>query len=253
MRVPLRILTLLLLLALGGLAAPSVAEAAPKRLTVQEQYEQGLRYMNRGYYTKALETLNRIRNYHRDDPLSVKAELAIADVYYKKDEYDQARLAYEDFMRMHPRHPDLDYVVYRIGLSLYKRSARVAARDQTWTRQAVTTWSGFTARFPASTYRGDVDKRLTECRERLARKELLIARFYQRRAAWGAVEGRSRGLVTSFPDSAHVPESLHLLALSRAWQGDPEDALKVVEKLRETEPAAADRLSHRISRIPQED
>ena len=113
-----------LMLAGGLLLAPVLlhsrpAEAARQQPTVQEQYELGLKYMNRGYYVKALEQFSRIRNYHRDDPYAVKAELAIADVHYKKNEWDQARLAYEDFMRLHPRHPDLDYVVFRIGSALY--------------------------------------------------------------------------------------------------------------------------------------
>ena len=111
---PFAVLLMCLAVALG-LGVSSDAQAARKKLTVQDQYELGLRYLNRGYYAKSLETFNRIRNYHRDDPLSVKAELAIADVYFKKREWDQARLAYEDFMRMHPRHPDLDYVTYRVG------------------------------------------------------------------------------------------------------------------------------------------
>ena len=133
-----------LLLLLATLIAP--AHAARKELSVAEQYELGLRYLKRGYYIKALEQFNRIRNYHRDDPISVKAELAIADVYYKKNEWDQARLAYDDFMRMHPRHPDLDYVVFRMGQSILKKAPKVAARDQTWTKQAVNTFAAFDRR-----------------------------------------------------------------------------------------------------------
>ena len=94
------------------------------RLSVKEQYELGLKYMNRGMYIKSLEQFNRVRNYHRDDPHSVKAELAIGDVYFKKAEWDQARLSYEDFSRMHPRHPDLDYVIYRIGMTNYKKAPK---------------------------------------------------------------------------------------------------------------------------------
>ena len=77
----------------AGTLLPGDAVAAKKQLTVQDMYELGLRYMKRGYYVKALEQFNRVRNYHRDDPYAVKAELAIADVYYQKNEWDQARLA----------------------------------------------------------------------------------------------------------------------------------------------------------------
>ena len=128
---------------IGG---PVHAKKKKARMTVAEQYELGLRYMKRGMYIKAIDQFNRLRNYHRDDPHALKAELAIGDVYFKKAEWDQARMAYEDFSRMHPRHPDLDYVVYRIGMSMYKKAPKAAGRDQTWTRHAVRNWSGFASR-----------------------------------------------------------------------------------------------------------
>ena len=72
----------LLRIALFGLLFPLLPEAAQaqaREATAEELYVQGLRAMQRGYYTRALELFTRVRNYHRDDPLSVKAQLAIAD------------------------------------------------------------------------------------------------------------------------------------------------------------------------------
>ena len=97
MRSLLAILFLALALA-GGIPAHA---ASDDDMTPTERYELGMRLMKRGYYTRALEELNRVRNYHRDDPASVKAELAIAELYYRKGDYEQARLAFEDFARLH--------------------------------------------------------------------------------------------------------------------------------------------------------
>lgn len=238
---------LALAVAVPLLATPDSA-SAKKELTVEEQYDLGLKYLKRGYYVKALETFNRIRNYHRDDPMAVKAELAIADVHFKKSEWDQARLAYEDFVRMHPRHPDVDYVTYRIGATLYQKAPKVAGRDQTWTRQAVNTWAGFEARFPESDHRDTVLEKLEECRERLALKELQIAKFYERRSAWTAVEGRAAGLVRTSPDSRHVPEALALLAEAHAWQGEAEQASRALSRLENEDPGLAARARERVAR-----
>ncbi len=224
------------------------ADAARKKLTVADQYALGLRYMKRGYYVKALEQFNRIRNYHRDDPHAVKAELAIADVYYHKREWDQARLAYEDFGRMHPRHEDLDYVVYRIGMSIYQKAPVIAGRDQTWTRQALTAWSGYESRFAESDHRPEVSEHLDKCRERLARKELGIAEFYRRRKAPRAVAGRAEGLITRFPKSQHVPDALALLAWARTAQGDESGREAAMTRLRELDPALARRTGWKIAR-----
>ena len=228
------------------------AHSEREALSVEEQYELGQRYLKRGYYTKAIEQFNRIRNYYRDDPYSVRAELAIADVFYKKHEWDQARLAYEDFMRMHPRNPELDYVIYRIGQTLYKKAPRVAGRDQTWTRQAVNTWSGFEGRFPESEYQAEVQELLLECRERLAKKELIIAEFYENRNAWHSVISRVDGLIRVYPTSEYVPDALELKAYALASEGDAALAGETLTQLMALDEERGVRLERRIARIRAE-
>jgi len=233
--------------ALAFLAGPAAAKER-KELTVEEQYELGLKYLRRESYVKALEQFNRIRNTHRDDPYSVKAELAIGDVYYKKREWDQARLAYEDFMRMHPRHQDLDYVVYRMGLSLYRKAPLVAGRDQTWTRQAVHTWAGFESRFPDSQYRAEVEELLEVSRDRLARKELSIARFYVRRKAWPAVSDRAEGMLRTYPDSERAADALYMDGIAASY-GQPDVLLWVRGRLEAKDPDRLKKLDRKSKRI----
>ena len=103
---------------------PNFGDRKNQELSVEEQYELGLKYLKRGYYVKALEEFNQIRNYHRDDPYAVKAELAIADLYFSKSEWDQARLAYEDFLRLHPRHEDCGLCRVPFRTDLLEKSAQ---------------------------------------------------------------------------------------------------------------------------------
>ena len=201
------------------------------RPVASELYDKGLRYMRRGYYTKAMEYFQRVRNYHRDDPASVLAQLAIADLHFKKSEYEQARYAYEEFGSYHPRHTLMDYVTFRTGLSIYKRAPKAAGRDQSATRGAVSVWTGFESRFPSSKHQEEVDDFSLKGRDRLALKELWVARFYEGREAWGAVQGRARGLIRRYPSSAHVPEALYMLGMSRHRWGDTKGAAEAREML----------------------
>lgn len=230
---PLNRIIIPLLLSLT-LALPAYAAKGSTRSnedTAEDLYSQGLRAMKRGYYTKALEKFNRVRNYHRDDPLSVKAQLAIADMHFKKSDYEQARFAYEEFSSYHPRHPDLDYVTYRIGLSIYKRAAKAAGRDQTATRGAVNVWTGFDTRFPESSYLEETARLLQKGRNRLAAKEMTVANFYADREAWGAVRGRTEYILRRYPDSQNKAEALGLLGRSlHAW-GKVEAATSIRERL----------------------
>lgn len=225
-----------MLLALLALISGSAVAAPRHQPTAEELYEQGLRQMRRGYYTKALESFNRVRNYHRDDPVSVKAQLAIADLQYKKGDYQQARFSYEEFATLHPRHPDLDYVVWRIGQSIWKETPKVAGRDQTATKSAVTVWTGFDARFPDSAYADNVGKLLERGRERLATKELFVAKFYARTDSWGAVRGRTEYLVRKYPDVPQVEPALQYLGTAlHAW-GEVDEAQAVRERLAQAAP-----------------
>ena len=221
-----------------SLATPASAQIMPqnKDLTVEQQYELGLKYTKRGYYTKALEQFSQIRNYHRDNPYAVRAELAIADVYYEQQEWDQARLAYSEFLRMHPRHDEVDYVVFRLGMTAWKKAPRIAARDQAWTRKAVNIWTGFDTRFSESEYVDEVNEKLAEARDRLARKEFLIGSFYFDRQAWVAVIGRMEGLIRQYPTSPDVSEALRMLAIAYAGNGQMEDAIMAAERLAEDHP-----------------
>ncbi|MEY3210501.1 MAG: hypothetical protein RIT28_982 [Pseudomonadota bacterium] len=219
-----------------SLAAAPEVQAARGDVSVEEQYDLGLRYLKRGYYVKALEQFNKIRNYHRDDPYAVKAELAIADVYFEQAEWDQARVAYEEFMRLHPRHEDIDYVVYRLGLTSLKKSTKVAARDQTWTRHAVTTWAGYESRFASSEHLEEVQELLTEAKDRLAHKEFLIGEFYFRRKAYNAVISRMEGMLRTYPDCSDVPMALAMLAVSYKRLGDETTAAMAAARLTADHP-----------------
>jgi len=245
-------LRLFIIFALMISVPADAARKERKRLTVKEQYELGLKYMKRGRYIKAVEQFNRVRNYHRDDPHSVKAELAIGDVYFEKAEWDQARLAYDEFARMHPRHPDLDYVTFRIGMSSYKKAPKRAGRDQTFTRHAMNAWAGFGAKFPESGYTGEVEGLNNECRERMALKEIWIARFYKRRSAWAAVERRAANMASRYPASEHLALSVELIGEASAWLGNDTAADMAIKRLEVDAPEVAKRLAKEVEKIRSE-
>lgn len=237
----LRLIALPIWLGLGlgldlGPAAIPAARAERVQMTAQETYELGQRYLKRGYYVKALEQYNRVRTYFRDDPYALKAEIAIADMHFDRNEWDAARVAYEDFIRAHPRYPELDYVLYRLGMTHYKKAPYIAERDQAWTESAVNTWSSFSIRFPESAYREEVDGLLKKARARLARKEYLIARFYDQRDAPAAVEGRLVDMLTRYPDAEEVPDALALLGRAYAMTGRVDLAKAALDRLQTEYP-----------------
>ena len=224
---------------LGTLVAPAHAglfSNNSRGKSMDELYEDCIQNAERGYHTKALEVCNRVRNVYRDSPLSTLAEVVIADIYFKRGDYEQARIAYEDFSRLHPRHEKMDYITYRIGLTIFKRAAGAAGRDQGPTRQAVNAWTGFDTRFPDSEYVPEVTRLLGKARDRLARKELHIANFYARREAWKASQKRLEGLLKRYADTPTAPEAMSNLGIAYHRWGMSSQAESMRDLLAEKHP-----------------
>jgi len=204
--------------------------------TAESLYEDCQKQIRRGYYVKALELCTRLRNYYRDSPYAVLAELAIGDLHFEKTDYDLARVAYEDFRRMHPRHEKTDYVVYRLGMTAYKKASRVASRDQTSTRMAVDMWTNFDSRFPESEHIDEVQELHGKGRDRLARKELRIADFYAGQDAWAAAALRLEDMLRTYPGAADTDHAMALLALCRVELGEVEAGAVLRERLQTEHP-----------------
>ncbi len=96
--------------------------------------------------------------------------------------------------------------------------------------------TGFDTRFSDSEYVDEVNEKLAEARDRLARKEFLIGSFYFDRQAWPAVIGRMEGLLRQYPTSPDVPEALRMLAIAYAGNGQLEDAIMASERLAQDHP-----------------
>ncbi len=219
--------------------------------TAQEQYDLGQKFMDRGNYTKAVEYFNIVRNYYRDDPLAQMAELAIADVYFKKTEWDLARYSYDDFRRRYPRHEKVDYATYQIGMTLYKKAPKFAGRDQKWTAQAIKSWTGFEKQFPESVHLEEVLEKRTECTERLAKKEFQIAEFYAKRGAWEATRRRSAGLLEDFPSSEYTVNAKALQVQSLAELGEWDSLAPLWKQLQIEDPDMAATLSKKYESLQQ--
>lgn len=241
---------LIALACLGSACTPkssSAIQVLSSGRSPREIYEHGYKMMKQGLYDKATADFQELRNFHRDDPLSVQAQLALAQVHIEKHEYQEARYAFEEFATYHPRHEAMDMVTYMIGFCVWKEAPKVAGRDQTTTRSAVNQWSGFATRFPDSEYVDEVAKYSQRGIDRLAAKELFVARFYaRRRNAWAAVEGRTADLLQRYPDSKHAEEALALLARSYHAVGRVPEAETARDRLAETYPDSA--YLHRVDR-----
>lgn len=149
----------------------------------------------------------------RQHPYSVwarRAQLMSAYAYYENSKYDDAVLAAERFLQLHPGHPSAAYAYYLIAVCHYERIVDVG-RDQSATTQARDSFVEVIRRYPDSDYARDAKLKLDLTNDHLAGKDMEVGRFYMKRKEYLAAIGRFRNVVDTYGTTSHVPEALHRL------------------------------------------
>ena len=223
------------------------AQARPKRETPEKLYEQGLRQMKRGYYDEAITNFDKVRNHFPLNSYSVMAELRVADCLYEKSDFISAVDAYQQFVRLHPQHEELDYAHMRIGRSYFKQTNRIPGNDQTYTRLTLKALADFEQRFPQSDYLAEVVQMRSRCRTRLARTEIQVGDFYywqgvqrrgddRRRSAFHAASLRYEGILVDYPEAPVFRRSLYRYGMSQYRLGNHTVAIPRLEEVVERFP-----------------
>ncbi len=129
--------------------------------------------------------------------LAKTAELKLADADYERDRFVEARDRYQNFVRLHPTHPRIDYAAFRGAMTHYKEIPSdffllppASEKDQVEVRNAASAMTDFVRTYPGSEFLPEAKKVLDEVRLRLAEHELYVADFYARRKRWPAVVTR---------------------------------------------------------------
>jgi len=226
-------LTLTALLATSILAGCSsnnqVVQDDPPSKLCQDAEAQ----LNKGAWITAIEKLEALDSRYPFGAYSDQVQLDLIYAYYKNDDLALAEATIDRFIRMHPAHPESDWVVYMRGLvhmaqdrSLIHDILRMERndRDPEPARKAFADFRRLLERYPNSEYAADAKARMVALKNRLANYELATADFYIRREAWVAAVNRCQAIQRDFPDTEAARASLPLM-------------LKAYEKLGLEEPA----------------
>lgn len=157
-------------------------------------------------YERAEEVLREIQLRHTFSPYATLAELRMADLYYKRGDYEQAVVEYEAFLKRHPGHKDTKHAMYYLAMSYYKLK-KSPDRDPTYTRNALESFLEFRDKYPDSEEIEKVDKRIRKCRNILAEREIYIGEFYMRKDNYDAASARFRNVLDKYPDSKYVDDA----------------------------------------------
>lgn len=202
----------LLLAACASLALAACAKG-DKELTyvardVETLYNLAADTLARGQYGQAALLFDEVERQHPYSAWARRAQLMSAFSYYQANKYQEAILAAQRFLSLHPGNKDAPYAYYLIAVSYYEQISDVR-RDQKITEQALSALTELTRRYPETPYAADARLKLDLTRDHLAGKEMEVGRWYEVRGECLAAIHRFNNVVEKYETTSHVPEALH--------------------------------------------
>jgi outer membrane protein assembly factor BamD len=191
-------------------------------------------------YIGAIESLQAIETRYPFGRYTEQAQVELIYAYFMNGENLGAHAAAEKFIRLHPRHPNIDYAYFMKGLSSYTRDTDflvrvtdtdISNRDISGAKEAFAELSEFLTRFPDSQYVPYAKQRNIYLRNMIARNELSAADYYVSIGAYVAAVRRAKYVIENIPNSSENLRALNILMKSYKALGYLElyeDVVKII-------------------------
>lgn len=182
--------------------------------TVAGQYELAEQYEENQRYQEAILRFREIKNKYPYSRFAVMSELKVADIEFKRENYEEAKLAYQIFRDYHPSFAKMDYIVFQIAESAFLQLPSSIDRDLSPANEALEYYRNLIRQFPSSSYSDKARTRIAELFKKQAEKELYIADFYFKKKNFKSALGRYENVMTKFPKLGLSARALRGASLS---------------------------------------
>jgi outer membrane protein assembly factor BamD len=229
-----------LLVTAGGCGILPEVQDETKDWSADRLYSEARSSLSAGSYGEAIKYYEKLEARYPFGKYAQQAQLEIAYAYYQDEEPDAALAALDRFIKLNPRHPNVDYAYYLKGVVNFNRGQGLverylpqdpAERDPGAGLAAFEDFSELVRLYPDSSYAGDARQRMLYLRNNLAEYEVRVADYYMRREAYVAAANRARYVVENYDRTPAVPGALVVMAKAYKLLGlDPlsQDALRVL-------------------------
>lgn len=194
----------------GGCALFGGFFAKEEEKTPAQLMSEGLENLEKGYYEAAAEAFQKVKDRYPYSEHALMAELKMADALYEREQFEEAYSGYAEFERLHPKNPNVPYVLYRKGMCHYRRITSID-RDQAYAFQAKEEFERLVKKHPKDAYARRALVKIRDCYIDLAQHELYVARFYFKKGHYRAAMGRYLYVLQNYPDVGQYHEALHFL------------------------------------------
>ncbi len=219
---------------ISALVACSAKELPPSE-SAKIDYEKAKRMLDNGDYEKANLFLGNFSAQHPYSQYAVQAELLRAFAAYKSGEFILSETLSQQFVKRHPRHPDVAYAKYLLAMSHYKQVSD-ADNDQSATKLTIDAFKKLIKQHPGSSYARDAASRLQSLYNKLSSHELTVGKYYFGKERYVAAANRFQIILEKYQTTPAIEEALYYLAASYAKLGITGSAREIAMLLRHNYP-----------------
>jgi outer membrane protein assembly factor BamD len=160
----------------------------------------GIQNMKDKDYGDAVKDFQQLKERYPYSKYAILAELKLGDAYFFDKKYADAAIAYEEFVRLHPRNEVVPYVLYQIGMCHFLSFSTVD-RDQEETRLAMEGFQRVMQAYPDSEYARRAKKQLFECQKRIVAHEYYVGEFYYKQEKYTPALDRLEKIAQNYPQA----------------------------------------------------
>lgn len=194
-------------------ALPWSSSTAEANRSAETLYADGMRYFNEKRYTRAIDSLSKIKTDHPFSPQLIDAELKIADAHYLNQQYPEAVAAFKEFQSLHPNNENIPFVVYRLGQSHFDQFTS-SDREQKNTEIAKGYFETVVNNYAKSPFAPQAREKLAKCIEYLSEYDFNVANFYFQQEKYAAARDRFEEIVRKYNRTPAAEKSLFFLGES---------------------------------------
>ena len=220
-----------------SLSACSTAEKFDTS-TPEGAFKQAEEYEKDDRYEEAIQKFSEVKNKHPYSRFATEAELRIADLQFKRETFIEAAAAYQLFREFHPKHPRVDYVTYRLGLSYFNQLPSTIDRDLSVAEKAILYFDEVINTYEKSEFLADAKQKRQDALHMLAEKEMYIANFYTKHETYDSALKRYEYLLKTYPNQGFDASALYGAARSAFKSGEKERGQQHLKNLYSLYPSS---------------
>ena len=199
-------------------------------LQVLETYEEGMNYLEDGDAIYAASKFNEAELLFPQSEWAPKSALMAAYAYYSQDYLKDAIAELDRFLKVYPKHKNLDYVYYLLAISYYEQIVD-EKKDLQSIIKAKQYFEIVIRDYQKTSYALDAEFKIDLINDILAAKEMYIGRYYFEKKKWISAINRFQTIINDYETTIYAEEALHRLVEVHYIIGLKDEAKKYAKLL----------------------